>query len=230
MTTRSVIILTLNEIEGCKEILPRLPLEAAHEWIAVDGGSTDGTRELLQEHQISVIDQNRRGRGEAFRVGVQAATGEHLLFFSPDGNEDPADIPGLFALLDAGNDLAIGSRFLPGARNEEDGQFLPLRKWVNQAFSIIANMLWNRGVWVTDTINGYRAINREVFEVLNLESAGYTIEYEMTIKAFRKHLRIAEMPTCESNRIGGGEGSPSLQTGIAFLKCLARQIQDSLYR
>jgi glycosyltransferase involved in cell wall biosynthesis len=229
--TRTLIILTLNEIDGVRALIPALPPDLADETLAVDGGSTDGTRDFLLAHGIPVYEQTRRGRGEAFRVGAANSTGDHLVFFSPDGNEDPADIPRLFAALETGADIAIASRFLPGSRNEEDDVAWPLRKWVNQAFTLLANLIWNRGrPWVSDTINGFRGIRRQAFDRLKLTSLGYTIEYEMTIGAMRSKMKIVEIPTLEGQRIGGQTKGASWPTGVNFLRFFLAEIRRDLQR
>jgi glycosyltransferase involved in cell wall biosynthesis len=228
---RTLVILTLNEIDGVRALIPGLPDDIADEVLAVDGGSTDGTREFLQAHGIPVYDQTLRGRGEGFRVGVVNSTGEYVVFFSPDGNEDPADIPKLFELLESGADMAIASRFLPGARNEEDDEPLPMRKWTNQAFTILANLIWNRGQpRVTDTINGFRGIRRPAFNQVAPTSLGYTIEYELTIGAMRSKMKIAEIPTVEEQRIGGETKGASWPTGAAFLRFFLSEVKHDLRR
>jgi glycosyltransferase involved in cell wall biosynthesis len=206
-----------------------LPSDIADEVLAVDGGSTDGTREFLLEHGIPVYEQTKRGRGEAFRVGMANSNGDYVVFFSPDGNEDPDDIPKLFQLLESGADMAIASRFLPGARNEEDELSLPLRKWTNQAFTILANLIWNRGQsWVTDTINGFRGIRRQAFNQLAPASLGYTIEYELTIGAMRSNMNIVEIPTIENQRIGGETKGASWPTGVTFLRFFLGEVKQDL--
>jgi glycosyltransferase involved in cell wall biosynthesis len=224
----SLVILTKNEIGGVKEVVPRIDRASVDEIFAVDGGSTDGTREAFAEMGITVVPQTSPGRGEAFRIAVERAAGDALIFFSPDGNEDPKDIAKFRAYLEAGADMVIASRMMRGAHNEEDDLWLPVRKWVNQAFTLIINLLWNRsGRYVTDTINGFRAIRKEVFRDLAPDGSGYTIEFQSSIRAFKKRKKIIEFPTHESARIGPG-GSPGLKTGIAFIKCLFREIGLSL--
>lgn len=218
--SRTLVLLNLNEIEGLKVILPKLPREQFDELVAVDGGSTDGSLELLLEQEIRVIKQRSRGRGEAFRLAATETMGEHLLFFSPDGNEDPADIPKLFQLLDQGHQMAIASRFLPESRNEEDDQFFRLRKWANQGFGLIANLIWNRKQRITDTINGFRAIKRSSLIALDTRSIGFTIEYELTIRSFKQGFSVAEIPTLEGDRIGGQSTATSIRTGLFFLRFL----------
>jgi glycosyltransferase involved in cell wall biosynthesis len=226
---RTPVLLTLDEIEGVRAVLPRLPPDVADEILAVDGGSRDGTREFLAGHGIRVCGQTRRGRGEAFRVGVAESIGDVLVFFSPDGNEDPGDIPRLFEALEAGADMAIASRFLPNARNEEDDAAWPLRKWTNQAFTWIANAVWNRtGRYVTDSINGFRGLRRQAFLSLHPTSVGYTIEYELTIHALRACLRIVELPTVERARAGGETKAQSWATGVAFVRFLLRELRSDL--
>ena len=73
----------------------------------------------------------------------------------------------------------------------------------------MANLTWNRGAYVKDTINGYRAITKSAWQVLALDGHGYTIEYQSSIRCFKHKLKIAEFPTYEDVRIDMQEGSPS---------------------
>jgi len=223
MPSSTLVLLAYDEIAALQVLFDRIPFALVDEAFAVDGGSTDGTVEFLRSKGVPVFSQEKKGRGEAFRIAVDRATGEHIVFFSPDGNEDPADIPRLLALLQNGADLAIASRFLPGARNEEDEAALPFRKWANRAFTAAANACW--GGSLTDAINGYRAIAKSAFRRLRLDAQGYTIEYQMSIRALKLGLTVAEMPTIEGNRIGGKSRSSSIPTGLAFLRLLGREIR-----
>lgn len=218
----TLVILTRNEIEGVSAIFDRIPLSTADECLVVDGGSTDGTIEFFRQRGIHVIEQTVPGRGEAFRIAVREAQHEYLVFFSPDGNEDPADIPRFLTRLDEGYDLVIGSRFLPEGSNEEDDLRFPWRKWANRAFTITANILF--GGKLTDSINGYRAIRKEAFQRLNPDGPGFVIEYQMSIRAMKIGLKVAEIPTHEGQRIGGESGSRSIPTGLLFIRFLIREL------
>lgn len=221
----TLVILTKNEIEGVRAVIPKLPRYAVDEILAVDGGSTDGTREYLVSQGIRVLSQSSPGRGEACRMGVEAADGDAVILFSPDGNEDPSDILKFRPLLEDGNDVVIASRMMKGAHNEEDVSIIRLRKWANLVFGFLANIFFNRSrYYVTDTINGYRAITRRAFSDLRIDATGFTIEYQMSMRAMKKRLRIAEFPTHEGQRIGGESGSKSLPTGIRFIRCFWHEL------
>lgn len=214
----TLAILTYNEITGLQNLFDKIPFEAVDEAFCVDGGSTDGTLEFFKQKNFKVYAQTKRGRGEAFRVAFEKAEGDAVLFFSPDGNENPADIPKFKPLLEKGNDIVVATRMVKGAHNEEDEQVLKWRKWANNAFNVMANATWNRGPFVTDTINGFRAITKTAWAQIQPDAQGYTIEYQGSIRAFKKRLKIAEFPTYESGRLDQREGSPSIQTGLSFLK------------
>ena len=224
--TRALVLLTFNEIEALPKLFDRIPLSAADDVFAVDGGSTDGTVEYLRSKGVKVLGQPRRGRGCAFMVALEATTADVLCFFSPDGNEDPADVPRLFsALEEGGHDLVIASRMMKGAHNEEDENAFKPRKWVNLAFTFLANVLWNRGPYVTDTINGLRAVRADSFRRCACRVDGFVIEYLLSIRMMKLGLRVAEIATHESPRLGGQGTAHSWPTGVEFAAQLIREIR-----
>jgi glycosyltransferase involved in cell wall biosynthesis len=224
MVQTTLIILTRNELSGLQTLLRNIPFSAVSEYFLVDYKSHDGTVEFARKHHIPIVHQKHPGRGEAFRIGVEQAKGKWLIFFSPDGNEDPSDIPRLVQMLRNGADMVIASRFLKTSRNEEDDQLFKWRAWANQAFTFFANIFFNRGQYVSDTINGYRAITRKGFMSLSLDAKGFAIEYQMSIRAMKRGLSIVEFPTKEGPRIGGHSTSYAIPTGLKFLYYLAREI------
>ncbi len=221
---KTLVILTLNEIDGLKVLFDRIPLNSADEVVCIDGGSQDGTVEFLTGRGVPVLSQEAPGRGSACRTALSRCNGDVLLFFSPDGNEDPQDIPILFERIAQGYDMVIASRFLPGGRNEEDGGLIRPRSWVNRAFSYMANFLWNTGDPVTDTINGFRALRREAMIRLNSDESGFALEYQITIRAMKLHMRIGEIPTVESPRIGGAVKARSFPVGWRHILIFLQEI------
>lgn len=222
MVNTSLVILTRNEIEGMSVLISKIPFKEVDEYFAVDYKSTDGTVEFLRNNNIPLLKQKNPGRGRAFELASKHAKGEYLIFFSPDGNENPKDIIKLIK-ASKNNDLVIASRFMKGSRNEEDEKKLKFRKWANQCFSTIANLLWKGKV--TDTINGYRIIKKDFYDKLKLNESGFGIEYQMTIRALKLKGRISEIPTIEGDRIGGASTAGSLTTGLRFLKLLFNEIK-----
>ena len=226
----ALCLLTYNEQPCLEQIFPLIPAPSLDsgfdQMIAIDGGSTDGTLEYYREHGVPVIGQSRRGRGDAFLLAFQRVETDAYIFFSPDGNEDVRDLPKFKPLLQGGADLVIASRMMRGAVNEEDLHLLKPRKWANNALNLLANSLFRKiGPFVTDSINGYRAITRRAAQEQKLDALDYTIEYQMTIRALKKRMAIVEFPTREGQRVAGVTGASSLPTGIRFLKRLWRELQ-----
>lgn len=222
---RALVLLTFNEIEALPKLFDRIPLSAADEVFAVDGGSKDGTVEYLTSKGVKVVGQPRRGRGCAFQAALDATDADVLCYYSPDGNEDPDDIPRVFETLEAGGyDLVVASRMCRGAHNEEDEETIKLRKWVNQAFTFLANILWNRGPYVTDTINGFRAVRADSLRRCACRVDGFVIEFLMSMRMMKLGMRIGEIATYESPRLGGQSTAHSWPTGVEFTRHLLREI------
>ena len=227
MRDAAIVLLTLNEIDGLRALWDSIPRGEFKEVFAVDGGSTDGTQEFLREHGAGVVVQPIRGRGVAFRCAADASSAERLIFFSPDGNEDPADIVRLDDALLAGADLAIARRFGPGAVNEEDGETVRLRARVNDTLSQLANRLFYDGPRVYDTINGFRALRRSALLELDTSVKRFPIEYQITIRAMQRGWTIAEVPTKEGQRNGGERKAASWPVGMDHLKVLLTELPRS---
>jgi glycosyltransferase involved in cell wall biosynthesis len=222
----TLVLLTLNEIDGLRLLWDQIPVDQFNTVLAVDGGSTDGTRAFLSERNVPILDQPIPGRGVAFRVAAEASRDARIVYYSPDGNEDPADIERLDDLLLAGNDLAIASRFAVGSINEETGWARP-RARVNQTLSWMANSLFNHGETVTDTINGFRAMHRRAFLDMDTSVKRFPIEYQISIRAMRRRWRIAELATIEGQRAGGESKAISWPVGKDHLKVLLTELPGS---
>jgi glycosyltransferase involved in cell wall biosynthesis len=224
-------MLVRNERACLEAVLPTMPPpgpESGYDAIvAVDGNSTDGTVEFLEASGIEVMRQSSKGRGAACIEVMARHPADAWLFFSPDGNEDVKDFPKFRQHLEAGADLVIASRMCKGAVNEEDHVFflLRFRKLANLAFNLGANLFFRKtGPYITDSINGFRAIRKSLADRIQLDAAGYTIEYQMTIRSLGIGAHIVEFPTHEYPRIAGETGAPSFQTGLRFIRCFFQEL------
>lgn len=218
----SLIILTKNEIAGVKTLFEQIPFQDFDEALAIDYKSSDGTPDFFRARGIKVIAQENPGRGAAMKLAAEIAEGDALIFFSPDGNENPRDCAKLKDLILAGNDMAVASRFLPGARNEEDGKLLKTRAWANRFFTACVRFFW--GGNISDSINGFRAIKKSILERLDIDQTGFSVEFQMTIRALKNKLKIAEIPTIEGQRIGGQSTAYAIPTGFKVLSVLLKEL------
>lgn len=223
-------ILNKNESYALPSVLKEIPFKSFNEIFAVDGGSTDESVTILQNFGINVLNQVSKGRGAAFELAVNHAKilkVDFLMFLSSDGNEDPKDLRKMIEIASTNTvDMVIGSRMLKESWNEEDDKLFKLRKWGNQLFALAAYVLFSKDkIFISDPINGYRGISTKAWEVLKPSSSGFSIEYELSIKAYKNRLRVIEFPTHEGKRLGGMSGAKAIPTSIAMLKVLIKQIR-----
>jgi len=218
----SLIILTRNEIEGVKALFNKIPFDKFDEFFDIDYCSTDGTKKFLEEKRIRVIPQIKKGRGEAFRQAAEVASGNILVFFSPDGNENPLDTIKLKEAVEQGYDMAIASRFLPGASYEESDFLIPYRALANRLFAFLANLFFRGNL--SDPINGFRAVKKDKFKEFKVDASGFAVEYQMSIRAMKLGQKIKEIPTQERKRIGGKSKCKSIPVGSDLLKILLKEI------
>jgi len=205
----TVIIPTKNEIKGVKVVLPKLNKEWADEWLVVDGRSTDGTVEEAGKLGFKVIKQKGNGLGDAYRIGVKNSHSENVLFFSPDGNCIPDDIPKLIKKMDEGDyDIVQISRFGKNGISEDD-------TWItafgNRMFTFLVNAFF--GGKFTDALFGFKIIKKNVFEELNLDGEFLTLEQQISIRSCKNHLKTFEIDGREPKRIGGEAKMKPLTTG-----------------
>jgi len=217
----TLVLLSFNEIESLNRMYDKIPIDKIKQVFAVDPGSTDGTLDFYKKKDMPCVIQEKRGRAEAFRIGIREAKHENVVFFSVDGNEDPEDITKLLKLLEDGYDMAIASRFMPQSKADDSNDLVPYRSFGNKAFTIAANILF-RGK-LTDSINGFRAITQTAFKKLNPDTEGFGIEFQISIRALKQKLKIKEIPTKEEDRLGGASTAHTFETGWLFIKLLVKE-------
>lgn len=194
----TLVIPAKNEAENICEVIDR-SAPYCDELIVVDGHSTDETRELAASYGARVVLDNKKGKGDAIRVGAEAATHNIVVFMDADGSHDPGDIPLLAEPIKKGKaDLVIGSRGRGGS-DELHGDVEKLLRMVGGDLILIGiNLRWKQNL--TDSQNGFRAIRKGVICSLGLTENITTIEQEMTMKCLKHGYVVSEVPTHEYAR------------------------------
>lgn len=194
----TVCIPARNEEQTMAEIVEGAQF-FCEEVLVVDGHSSDRTAEVAATHGARVVKDNRKGKGDAIRVGAAAARFPIIVFMDADGSHDPADIPALVKDIQEGNaDLTIGSRGRGGS-DELHGDVGKLIRMIGSDIVLIGiNLRWKQNL--TDCQNGFRAIKRDVVLSLGLKENISTIEQEMTMKCLKMGYVITEVPSHEYAR------------------------------
>jgi len=219
----TLFIPILNEIVGLKLIMPRVKKEWVDEILFVDGGSTDGSREYLEQQGHKVIRQKGRGLELAYWAGFDAAAGDVIIAFSPDNNSIPELIPLMVQKIREGYDLVIASRYLNDAKSEDDDPVTSFGNWV---FTKMANLL--HGGHYTDFNVMYRAFRKDLVKQLDLERRETgefpVLQQQLMVRALKHRLKIAEIPGDEPKRIGGVRKVRILYHGWAILYVIIKEL------
>lgn len=217
--TVSLVIPAKNEARNLATVLSHVPPRVG-EVILVDGHSTDVTKIMAVSCRpdIRIVSQDEQGKGHALRAGFAAARGDIIVAMDADGSMAPSEIPNFIYFLEHGFDFVKGSRFIGGGGSLD---LTKVRRVGNRALLAVANTLYR--TTFTDLCYGYFAFYRKYLDHLDLISSGFEIETELTIRAVRAGLRIAEIPSMEMPRRTGQSSLRSFPDGARVLRTLMRE-------
>ncbi|HKY25373.1 MAG TPA: glycosyltransferase family 2 protein [Gaiella sp.] len=199
----SVVIPCLNEEEAVGKVVDQA-LDGIRrsgrtgEVIVVDNASTDRSAEVALEHGARVVREERPGYGSAYLAGLAVARGEYIVMGDADETYPLWELAPFVERLADGDDLVMGSRF----EGTIHGEAMP---WLNRHVGnpILTGMLnLFFGVKISDAHCGMRAVRRDALDVLDLHSTGMEFASEMVFKAFRRKLRVSEIPIDYYPRVG----------------------------
>jgi dolichol-phosphate mannosyltransferase len=205
----TVVIPTYNERENLAHIVPAVTHQG-YRVLVVDDNSPDGTGELArrlaaEDPGVAVLHRREKeGLGPAYAAGFDQALAdkaEVIVEMDADFSHDPTDLPRLVAAVDAGADLAIGSRYVPGGSTPD----WPLhRRLISLGGNIYSRFML--GITTRDATAGFRAFRAEALEKLpyrQAEASGYGFQVEMAWRAEQQGLDIVEVPIAFRDRAHG---------------------------
>ena len=133
------------------------------------------------------------GQGAALQTGMDYAArigADAVLHFDADGQHDVSDIPAFVAAIEAGSDVALGSRFL----HPEDIAAIPWKRRMLLRMARLVDGLAT-GLWLTDAHNGFRLLNRKAFTAIRLQGNRMSHASEILWLIRKNRLSYSEIPT-----------------------------------
>jgi dolichol-phosphate mannosyltransferase len=204
----SIVIPVYNEGEHIAGVLSNVltavtsrPLEV----LVVYDFEGDSTIPVIQRLQPALpgvrLLRNDRGPGvlNALKSGLSASTAPFVVVMMADGSDDPACIDRMLQQAALGAVVVSGSRYMAGGR-QLGGP--PLKRSLSRAGGL--SLHWLAGVGTHDATNNFRLYSRQLLDAVTIEStAGFELALELTVKAHRLRLPIAEVPTTWRDRTQG---------------------------
>ena len=227
----TLLIPTLNEVIGMKEIMPKVKRDWCDQILVVDGQSTDGTIEYSRQQGYDVVVQQKKGMRNAYMEALPHVKGDVILTFSPDGNSIPELIPKCIKKMKEGYDMVIVSRYAEGAKSYDDDI---VTGFGNKLFTTSINLL--HGGKYTDAMVIYRAYKKKLIHDLDLlkeesylteeKLFGTIVSWEplLSVRAAKRKLKTADIPGDEPKREGGVRKLQVLRWGAAYMFEVIREV------
>ncbi|HSW66418.1 MAG TPA: glycosyltransferase family 2 protein [Bacillota bacterium] len=199
----SIVIPALNEEAGIGAVLDQIPVELLKragydvEKVVVDNASTDRTGDIAREHGAVVVYQPKRGYGNAYKAGFDAATGDIIATGDADMTYPFDTLPEILAKLQNENlDFITTNRL--GRRNRES--LKGSHRFGNWLLSKVMRVLF--GFPIQDSQSGMWIFRRHIWQRLDVRHGGMPFSQEIKIEAYGKGLACAEVPIEYRKRVG----------------------------
>lgn len=211
--------------------MPQIQRDWCDQILILDGGSTDGTIEWARANGYQVYIQKQRGLRWGYMEAWDLIEGDVVITFSPDGNSVPSLIPQLIAKMQEGYDMVIVSRYLQGAKSQDDNWLTGFGNWF---FTRTVNVL--HGGQYTDVMVMFRAYKKELIHLLDLDTEeSYAtperlfhtrISWEplLSVRCAKRKLKVTEIPGDEPPRIAGKAKLQIWRWGAAYYWQFLREL------
>jgi len=187
-----IILPAYNEAQVIENVLLDIKKQGYVNICLVDDGSVDNTGEIAQQQGVEILTHPiNRGAGAAIQTGITFAKKkgyEFAILIDSDGQHLPEDIENLFKKMQESDaDIVIGNRFFGSVNTVPK-----IRITYNKIANIITNFFCKNNY--ADTQSGFRLLNRNAIEKINLKNRDFGFCSEMIIEAEKLNLRIEETP------------------------------------
>jgi glycosyltransferase involved in cell wall biosynthesis len=215
----SIVIPAYNEEVGIRyglEKLVELGYHEKYEVIYINDGSSDKTKEIIQEFPVKLYNHNvNKGYGAALKTGIRKATGDKVIILDSDGQHDPKYIDQLISMLDE-HDMVIGER--------DDDSFQVKRRQSGK------NLIRKIGEYLVeqklpDYNSGFRGFDRKLMlEMLHLMPNGFSLSTTSTMAFLKEAYTIGTFPIHVEERVGRKSNVKMAKDGSKTILLLFRII------
>jgi dolichol-phosphate mannosyltransferase len=223
----ALAIPTLCEAENIAHVLGLVraaldPLHIDYEIIVIDDDSCDGTGDVVsalaqEDPRVRlIVRKGERGLSGAVLDGWRSTGANVLGVMDADLQHPPELLPGLFAAIAEGRDLAIGSRYTPGG---ELGGWHPVRKLLSAAAVWATWPVQRRKMRAKDPMSGFFLVRRTAVDGIEFQRAGFKLLLEILVRA--RLGSIAEVPFVFGSRYRGASKA-NFKVAWDYGKLLAR--------
>ncbi len=217
-----VVIPALNEEASLPRVIEHFRELGLNRIRVVDNGSHDRTAEVARQCGAEVIDEPRRGYGQACWTGCQnlPPDAEWMLFCNADGSDDIERVRELMQATDEEVELVLGTR-KTGDNGHDHLTFS--QRFGNKLATSLIRLLWSANY---ADLGPLRLISRRAFERLNMQDRGFGWTVEMQVRAAEEGLKICQVPVRNFPRSAGvskisGTVKGSIQAGTIILSTIA---------
>lgn len=185
-----------------------------------DNNSTDQTAKVARGAGAIVLPSPRPGKGEVIRHAFSELHEDILVILDGDGTYPASLAPVLVDAVTSGYyDMAVC------IRKSELEVYPRFHRLGNRIFSWMVSFL--AGQKVSDVFSGYRAVSREFYETVALDSKGFEIESELTLKAHTREFHVKEIPGIYGSRPKGSHSKlRTFHDGFRILKFIFLMMRD----
>jgi glycosyltransferase involved in cell wall biosynthesis len=214
----TVVIPTLNESGNITEVIDTVEKELRYpyEIIIVDGGSTDGTLNIVKHRNCKLIIETRRGYGIALRLGMEQAKGNIIVMVDGDGTYELKHINIILnRLINKDAELCLATRMY------DPNKAMGMMNFVgNKVITFCFNMLYKQNL--SDSQSGYRAISKTAFNEIEFKEDDMAFATEMLVKFSQNKFKMVEIPTIYKERKYGKPKLRRFKSGIEIFTTMLK--------